>query len=488
MVNVIGVRFQQNGKMFYFDADSHTPVMGDYVIVNTEKGTDLGEVVMGVRAVEDDLFRTPLLKMIRPASEQDLNRATENRRRESEAFQICQKKIGEHKLDMKLVSVECAFDNSKILFYFTANGRVDFRALVKDLAYAFKTRIELRQIGVRDEARMLGGLGPCGRTICCGSFLTDFQPVSIKMAKEQSLSLNPTKISGVCGRLMCCLKYEQDQYEQTRKRMPRVGREVVTPDGNGIVSDLNIVKETVSVRIQHGDESEIREFPLDQIARVGAAPVPARQHDGPERAAAVTEDAEAPGVTEEGAEQPGMAEEGAEQPGEESDEASDAPAAIAARRNREDQPETDAGEDDGTAEAGGSGKPEGERRRSGRANRSRSGRGNDRRGQKTENAPKGKGPGEGKREGNAAPEQKLGQPVRRENLARVKHEKPEGRPERKPRAAAGEKRPGPAPADARAQETKRAEGAADPAQGRPKKKATGWADALEKAMKAADDR
>ena len=172
---------------------------------------------------------------------------------------------------MKLVSVEYTFDNSKILFYFTANGRVDFRSLVKDLAGVFKTRIELRQIGVRDEAKMLGGLGVCGRPICCGTFLGDFQPVSIKMAKEQNLSLNPTKISGVCGRLMCCLKYEQDQYEATRKKMPKVGKEVITPDGPGVVWDLNIIKETVKVRIQKGDSSELKDFPMEEVQRPGAA-------------------------------------------------------------------------------------------------------------------------------------------------------------------------------------------------------------------------
>ena len=267
MVNVIGVRFQQNGKMCYFDADSLCPALGDYVVAETARGQDLGEVIMGVRPVEDAQVKTPLQKIIRLATEQDIQRAAENRRKETEAFSVCQQKIAEHKLEMKLVSVECSFDNSKILFYFTANGRVDFRALVRDLASVFKTRIELRQIGVRDEARMLGGLGPCGRPICCGSFLSDFQPVSIKMAKEQNLSLNPTKISGVCGRLMCCLKYEQDQYEQTRKKMPRVGREVTTPDGTGVVTALNIVKETVSVRVMKGDDGEIREYPLSDITR-----------------------------------------------------------------------------------------------------------------------------------------------------------------------------------------------------------------------------
>jgi len=268
MVNVIGVRFQQNGKMYYFDAGAFTPSMGEFVVVDTDRGSDLGEVIMEVHPAEEGQYKAPLARMIRPATEQDIQKATDNRTREAEAYRICQQKIQEHHLEMKLVSVECMFDSSKILFYFTANGRVDFRSLVKDLASVFKTRIELRQIGVRDEARMLGGLGPCGRPICCGAFLTDFQPVSIKMAKEQSLSLNPTKISGVCGRLMCCLKYEQEHYEQTRKKMPRLGKEVVTPEGNGIVTELNIVKETVSVRITNGDESEIRQFPMDQVSRV----------------------------------------------------------------------------------------------------------------------------------------------------------------------------------------------------------------------------
>lgn len=197
---------------------------------------------MGVKEIDDTQLTSPLKPVIRIASAEDIQHVEDNKKHEREAYEICQRKIGEHKLDMKLVSVEYTFDNSKILFYFTANGRVDFRSLVKDLAGVFHTRIELRQIGVRDEAKMLGGLGPCGRPICCGTFLGDFQPVSIKMAKEQNLSLNPTKISGVCGRLMCCLKYEEDIYEETRRRMPRVGKEVITPEGNGVVWDLNIVK------------------------------------------------------------------------------------------------------------------------------------------------------------------------------------------------------------------------------------------------------
>ena len=267
MGRIIGVQFQENGKMYYFDSSDIDVKTGEYVIVDTARGNDLGEVVMGTREVDEENWHTPLKKVIRLADEQDIKHGQENRAKEKEAFAICQKKIAEHKLEMKLVSVEYAFDNSKILFFFTANGRVDFRSLVKDLASVFKMRIELRQIGVRDEAKMLGGLGPCGRPICCGSFLDQFQPVSIKMAKEQNLSLNPTKISGVCGRLMCCLKYEQEHYEMTRKKMPKIGREVITPDGTGPVTDLNIVKETVFVRLTNGDTSEIKEYPLENIIK-----------------------------------------------------------------------------------------------------------------------------------------------------------------------------------------------------------------------------
>ena len=271
MGKIIGIQFQENGKMYYFDSADVEVKTGDYVIVDTARGYDLGEVVMGAREIDEENWRAPLKKVIRLADEQDIQHGRENRIKEKEAFAICQKKINEHKLEMKLVSVEYAFDNSKILFFFTANGRVDFRSLVKDLASVFKMRIELRQIGVRDEAKMLGGLGPCGRPICCGSFLDQFQPVSIKMAKEQNLSLNPTKISGVCGRLMCCLKYEQEHYEMTRKKMPKIGREVITPDGTGPVTDLNIVKETVFVRLTNGDTSEIKEYPLENITKPAEA-------------------------------------------------------------------------------------------------------------------------------------------------------------------------------------------------------------------------
>ena len=274
MVNVIGVRFQNAGKLYFFDPGTCWPTPGDFVVVETARGVEFGEVVTGIREINDEQLTSPLKKVVRVATAEDVQHAKDNKAAEKEAYAICQRKIAEHRLDMKLVSVEYTFDNSKILFYFTANGRVDFRSLVKDLASVFRTRIELRQIGVRDEAKMLGGLGPCGRPICCGAFLGDFQPVSIKMAKEQNLSLNPNKISGVCGRLMCCLKYEQDNYEQTRKRMPKVGREVITPDGPGTVWDLNIIKETVRVRIQKGDSSELRDYSLEDIQRPGA---PAQQ-------------------------------------------------------------------------------------------------------------------------------------------------------------------------------------------------------------------
>ncbi len=275
MIRVVGVQFQTDGKMQYYNAAEMVFHAGEYVVAETAHGPDLGAVLLGTTEMEEESVSASLPRIIRAATQQDIQQASDNRIREKEAYQICQRKIAEHKLEMKLVSVECTFDNSKMMFYFTANGRVDFRALVKDLASTFKTRIELRQIGVRDEARMLGGLGACGRPICCGTFLNNFQPVSIKMAKEQNLSLNPTKISGVCGRLMCCLKYEQDQYEQTRKRMPRVGREVMTPDGSGIVTDLNIVKETISVRIPSGDTTEIRSYSLEQLSTTGAMPTAA---------------------------------------------------------------------------------------------------------------------------------------------------------------------------------------------------------------------
>ena len=272
MVNIVGIRFQNAGKLYFFDPADQWPTPGDYVVVETSRGMELGEVVTGVHEIEEDQLTAPLKPVIRVATAADVQHDRDNRNAERQAYEVCQKKIAEHRLDMKLVSVTYTFDNSKILFYFTANGRVDFRSLVKDLASVFHTRIELRQIGVRDEAKMLGGLGPCGRPICCGTFLGDFQPVSIKMAKEQNLSLNPTKISGICGRLMCCLKFEQDNYEQTRKRMPRIGKEIKTPDGTGTVSDLNIIREQVTVRIAKGDAFENKVYALEEIRELNALP------------------------------------------------------------------------------------------------------------------------------------------------------------------------------------------------------------------------
>ncbi len=282
MATIVGVRFKNAGKLYYFDPGELWPVPGNFVIVETARGMEYGQVITGVREVNDDLITPPLKTILRIANERDAHHAEENTRFEKEAYQVCQRKIEEHKLDMKLVGVEQTFDNTKLLFYFTANGRVDFRSLVKDLASVFRTRIELRQIGVRDEAKMLGGLGPCGRPICCGSFLGDFQPVSIKMAKEQNLSLNPTKISGVCGRLMCCLKYEEDHYEQTRRNMPKLGKDVETPDGFGIVIDLNVLKETVTVRVRKGDSSELKTYPVTDIRWFRppqAQPKPSQEQD-----------------------------------------------------------------------------------------------------------------------------------------------------------------------------------------------------------------
>ena len=266
MAAIVGVRFKNAGKLYYFDPGRLWPVAGDFVIVETARGLEYGQVITGVRQVDDDLIASPLKQVIRVATPQDARHAADNEAFEKDAFKICQRKIEEHKLDMKLVGVEETFDNTKILFYFTANGRVDFRSLVKDLASVFHTRIELRQIGVRDEAKMLGGLGPCGRPICCGSFLGDFQPVSIKMAKEQNLSLSPTKISGICGRLMCCLKYEQDAYESMRKQMPRTGREVLTPDGSGTVLENNVITERTRVKVALNDGTfDVREYPFREL-------------------------------------------------------------------------------------------------------------------------------------------------------------------------------------------------------------------------------
>ena len=236
-----------------------------YVVVETARGIEFGECVIGIKEISEKDIVAPLKSVLRIATEEDINKHFKNKDKEKDAFDICLKKIQEHELTMKLIDVEYTFDNNKVIFYFTADGRVDFRELVKDLATIFKTRIELRQIGVRDEAKMLGGLGPCGRPMCCSTFLGDFASVSIKMAKEQNLSLNPTKISGICGRLMCCLNYEQSTYEDIRKRMPKVGSIVKTSEGTGEVFSNNTVKESVKVKLRKGEEEILKEFKIENV-------------------------------------------------------------------------------------------------------------------------------------------------------------------------------------------------------------------------------
>ena len=255
MTEIVGVRFKGAGKVYYFDPNGQRYEKGQPVIVETAQGTECAEISIANTDMEDDKIVSPLKKVLRPASDADLKRVEENRQKEQKAFDICNKKIAEHQLEMKLTGVEYAFDGSKILFYFTADGRVDFRELVKDLTSQFRTRIELRQIGVRDEAKMLSGIGICGQQFCCSRFLNDFQPVSIKMAKEQGLSPNPLKISGSCGRLMCCLKYEQHAYESLLKEVPKHGTPVQTPDGKGVVTDVALLKGTVKVKFENENET-----------------------------------------------------------------------------------------------------------------------------------------------------------------------------------------------------------------------------------------
>ena len=257
MTEIIGVRFKSAGKVYYFSPGEIKAENGDMVIVETARGVECGEVVMPNRQVEDDKITVPLKSIIRKATPADLKIIEQNKAKEENAFKICQEKILAHKLDMKLVDVECTFDNNKLLFYFTAETRVDFRELVKDLAAVFRTRIELRQIGVRDEAKILGGLGICGREFCCKGFLGEFQPVSIKMAKEQGLSLNPTKISGTCGRLMCCLKYEQDAYEYLLKNTPKVDAYVKTPDFKGYVEEVNLLTGKLKVKPEKSEDAAV---------------------------------------------------------------------------------------------------------------------------------------------------------------------------------------------------------------------------------------
>ena len=265
MIQVIGVRFKKAGKIYYFDPNGLEIKKGDYVVVETARGIEFGECVIGIKEILENDIVSPLKSVIRVADSDDIDKHKINKVKEKEALEICLKKIEEHKLDMKLIDVEYTFDNNKVIFYFTADGRVDFRELVKDLATIFKTRIELRQIGVRDEAKMLGGLGPCGRSLCCSTFLGDFASVSIKMAKEQNLSLNPTKISGICGRLMCCLNYEQSTYEDIRKRLPKVGSIVEINEYRGEVVSNNTVKESVKVKYRRNDEEVIEEFKIENV-------------------------------------------------------------------------------------------------------------------------------------------------------------------------------------------------------------------------------
>jgi len=271
MARIIGVRFRQAGKIYYFDPGELDIKAGEHIIVETARGVEYGKVSIAPREVEDQELTAPLKKVIRKALPEDDEKNMLNRKKEREAFQICQERIAKYELEMKLIDVEYTFDNNKILFYFTADGRIDFRELVKDLASVFKTRIELRQIGVRDETKLLGGIGICGRPLCCHSYMSDFLPVSIKMAKEQTLSLNPAKISGVCGRLMCCLKYEQETYEWLHSKLPAVGTKVTTEEGfEGVVGSVNVMRQKVKVVITlENDEKEAKEYDLDQLVFKG---------------------------------------------------------------------------------------------------------------------------------------------------------------------------------------------------------------------------
>ena len=266
MIKVIGVRFRQAGKIYNFSPADFQVKVGDHVIVETARGIEYGSVVQGIREVADDKVIMPLKSVIRIATEEDDKKAIENNEKEKKAFKICKEKIAKHGLEMKLIETEYTLDNNKVLFYFTADGRIDFRELVKDLASVFKTRIELRQVGVRDETKMLGGIGICGRPLCCNTYLSEFIPVSIKMAKEQSLSLNPTKISGICGRLMCCLKNEQEAYEELNSNLPDIGEKVKTFDGfKGEVVSVNVLRQKVKIVVEVDDEREIKEYAIDEL-------------------------------------------------------------------------------------------------------------------------------------------------------------------------------------------------------------------------------
>ena len=273
MVEIVVVKFKKSGKLYYFDPAGLKIPRGSYVVVETARGVELGVVTSPNKEINDESIVSPLKPVLRLATEKDLETAKNNEQKEKEAFKICLEKIAARKLDMKLVDVEYTFDQSKILFYFTSDGRVDFRELVKDLASVFRVRIELRQIGVRDEAKMLGGLGICGRKLCCASHLGGFEPVSIKMAKEQNLSLNPTKISGTCSRLMCCLKYEQEAYEDLLKTTPPVGSFVKTPEGKGVVSEVNLLRGILKVSIGKDEDKVIKTFNVDEITILKSAEI-----------------------------------------------------------------------------------------------------------------------------------------------------------------------------------------------------------------------
>jgi cell fate regulator YaaT (PSP1 superfamily) len=295
MISVIGVRFKKAGKIYYFDPDSKMVKKDDDVIVETSRGIEFGSAVVGPKLIVEEEVIQPLKKVLRVATKDDVEKNAKNKKNEHKAFVTCMGKIDDHNLDMKLVDVEYTFDNNKVIFYFTAEGRVDFRELVKDLASIFKTRIELRQIGVRDEAKMIGGLGPCGRPLCCSTFLGDFAPVSIKMAKEQNLSLNPTKISGICSRLMCCLNYEKDLYEENIDRLPKVGDRVSTPNGAGDVIRINPLLSKVKVRTRRrgdrGDIDEVEDFAEEDVKKLNKGdegyerlePSPKRKSGKPDR-------------------------------------------------------------------------------------------------------------------------------------------------------------------------------------------------------------
>ena len=266
MVKVVGVRFRSAGKIYYFDPAECDMKVGTHVIVETARGVEYGTVMIAPREVADDKVVQSLKSVIRVATKEDEKQERRNKEKEKDAFKICLEKIAKHKLEMKLVEAEYTFDNNKLLFYFTADGRIDFRELVKDLASVFRTRIELRQIGVRDETKILGGIGICGRELCCKSYLSEFAPVSIKMAKEQNLSLNPTKISGVCGRLMCCLKNEEETYEYLNSRLPNIGDTVTTIDGvRGEVQSVNVLRQLVKVIVEVNDEKELREYKVKEL-------------------------------------------------------------------------------------------------------------------------------------------------------------------------------------------------------------------------------